>query len=295
MIGIAIVFSITPPRRRLRLRASVSSALVALAFTNGVACSILTSTDDLTGGSDASVDQAVTDGPSSEASSEGSADVPPPRFCSTLSPAPALCEDFDGTSSFDAQFSQDLVGSPNTIGADNTSSKSSPRSFFAHINAGSNPGRAYAYMFKTFAGPVTRISFAFDIMLVDVVSGESSVVAGIVVNDGMPTRHALALLLSGVDAQTEETFVAAGVTQYKDKVLSRFPVVKTWSRVEVDMALSPPTMTVKVDGTTTLDGVALDPSWPTSGSVQINLGVTYVTSTAGAWLVRYDNVVADPK
>ncbi len=293
MIGIAIVLSITT--LRLRLRAGVSSALVALAVTNGVACSILTSTDDLTGGSDASVDQAVTDAPSSEASPEGAVDALPPAFCSTLSPAPALCEDFDGTSSFDAQFSQDLVGSPNTIGADNTLSKSPPRSFFAHINAGSNPGRAYAYMFKTFAAPVARVSFAFDIMLVDVVSGESSVVAGIVVNDGMPTRHALALILSGVDAQTEESFVAGGVTQYKDKVLSRFPVVKTWSRVEVDMALSPPTLTVKVDGTTTLDGVALDPSWPTSGSVQINLGVTYVTSTAGPWLVRYDNVVVDPR
>lgn len=287
MIGIVIVISITTHR----LRASLSSALVALAVTNGVACSVLTSTDGLTGGSDASVDQAVTDAPSSEAS----ADAPPPAFCSTLSPAPALCEDFDGTSSFDAQFSQDLVGSPNTIGADNMSSKSPPRSFFAHINAGSNPGRAYAYMFKTFAAPVTRISFAFDIMMVDVVSGESSVMAGIGVNDGMPTQHALSLILSGVDAQTEESFAVAGVTQYKDKVLSRFPVVKTWSRVQIDMALSPPTLTMTVDGTTTLDRVALDPSWPTSGSVQINLGVTYVTSTAGPWLVRYDNVVVDPK
>ncbi len=278
---------------RLRTLHSLLASVAMAALPVG--CSILTSTDGLVGGGagDAGADHATSDATGFDATG----DAPTGPFCSTLSPMPALCEDFDGTNAFAAQFSDKLEPSPNHIGADTTFFKSPTRSFFAKVDPGVATGDSYAYMFKLFMTSATHVSFGFDIMMVDVVNGKYAVAAGIVINEGMPTRHGLALVASGTDASLEESFRADGGTRYFDTPLAVSPVAKTWSRVQIDLSLtsSPATVSVTVDGKTSLSSAPLDASWPTSGTVQINLGMTYVNDTNGPWLIRYDNVTVDPK
>jgi hypothetical protein len=257
---------------------------------------------------DGPVDSAVTDASAPESSvdaaPEGASDVvTTTAFCASLSPAPTLCVDFDEGGAFDALFPQLQQPSPGHVGADGAYFSSPPDSFYSKIDPGAS--LAEAYMSHHFtgmgSGTASTIEYAFDLLFEQYVPNSWATIAGISVGAGQAVQHDLVIAVSSTAAEMEQSFVGVdGGLSFLDTPLSVAPSPNVWTRIDITLSLTQRTMTVTVGGVAALTNAPLDPTWTVFtggtgglGGITINLGVSYVASTASAWAVRYDNVVAD--
>jgi hypothetical protein len=233
---------------------------------------------------------AQADAPLTDAAVEADA---PLHFCASLTTAAALCEDFDEGNPFNAQFSTIVEGASGHVGADSAYSKSAPNSFFSNLDQ--NMPMAYAYVRRVFSGTSSRVDYAFDVLLVQTVSAQSVVAAAILVDEGLGAQHQITLVF-GATREVEESYTpSGGNTVFVDTALAAWPSLGKWSHVDWVVSLAAQTVSVTVDGTPALANAPLDPSWPASGPLGIRLGMSYATSTAGPWSIRYDDVVANPQ
>jgi hypothetical protein len=214
-------------------------------------------------------------------------------FCASLDPAPALCADFDEGGGYAAQFPQSNQPGSGHLGVNGAASTSRPDSFFATIDANSSGTQAEAYVSHSFTGQSSKLEYAFDLMLDGYVSGQWAVVAGIRLDAGAPLT--LRLVVSSDGAEMEQSFPGAdGGLVFVDAPLKPAPTPGVWTRIDITLSLTDRTVTVLVGGVNALASTSVDPTWPTSGALAVDLGFTYVATTSSGWSVRFDDVVVDP-
>lgn len=244
---------------------------------------------------DTSVHDAASDGGVDAVADTVSTPDASAHFCAFLSPAPVLCEDFDEGTAFDARFTAKFVASTAHLGADGAYAKTAPDSLFSSTDTSTPFVNSYAYLSRVFTGTGSRLELAFDVLLVQTVSGQSAVTAALIVDDGLPTQHQLAFVLGSLN-EIEESFVAAdGGSIFLDTQLAVSPTPGTWSRVDIVLSLPQRTATVTVDGAAAVTAAPLDSSWPASGVLTADVGIGYVSGTSGPWDIRYDDVVGQPQ
>jgi hypothetical protein len=244
------------------------------------------------GGSDTRLDAVGTADAPIKADAPAEADASQ-HFCASLPVAPVLCEDFDEGTPFDAQFTSTDQGAPGHVGADGAMFKTPPDSLFSTIDQGM--AAAYAFLARVFSGTSSRIEYAFDVMLVQAVSGQLVVPAAILVDEGLTTQHQVTLVLGGRN-EVEQSFAGPdGGTIFVDTPLGVGPSLGQWSRVDIVVSLAQHTINVTVDGAAALTASPLDSSWPGAGTLSIDLGIAYVSDTSGPWSIRYDDVVVNPQ
>jgi hypothetical protein len=255
---------------------------------------------------DAPVDSAAPDASAPEASvdaaPEAAPDVVTTTFCASLSPAPTLCVDFDEGAAFDALFPQLQQPSAGHVGADGTQFSSPPDSFFSKIDK--NALLPEAYMSHPFtggnSGTATNIEYAFDLLFQQYVNDSNASVVRISLGRQQAWEHDLVLAVSSTGAEMEESFTTDAGLSFVDTFLSVAPAPNTWTRVDITVSLLQQTMSVKVGGVAALTNQRLDSSWAifsggtgSLGGITIDLGMSYAASTNSAWVMRYDNVVAN--
>ncbi len=220
-------------------RATISALSAALVVT-AVACRGILGVDDLpplaTG--DAGFDADGLDAPIESGA----------RYCSTLSPAPQLCADFDGDGPYGEGFDN---GTQNpdpgaqkggTLALDTTSSRSGPASLFLQTpSVLQSSDAAAAILLKTLPSVTPRLAVAFDMLVdtEDIPSGN-----GFVILAAVDFGIGAAIFLR--DARGPAISVAPdGLTVH---LSSRFPV-GAWRTVELTIVNAP------VDGGT--DGLVI--------------------------------------
>src|SRR5262249_31166367 len=153
------------------------------------------------GGADASLDAPF--GPDAETDG-GAIDCGMPTciWCNTVSPKPLFCTDFD-ENPFDYDWMNTIVPAPGRLGADSTVYRSPRYSLFSLVQGSSMSGNTYAYLTKTFTGltAATDFTFAFDLLLQQMVSGPHALVAELNVGD---SNHSLDLAVAAGDTTLQE-------------------------------------------------------------------------------------------
>lgn len=242
---------------------------------------------DSAAGSEAASDSAM----GTEARAEAEAEAAPGSYCASLSPQPSFCADFD-QGPFNTGFP--VLNEPGSgdLGADSQYSVSAPNSMYAQIAQGASSGHTYAYAERSFTSTAAGADFAFDIRPVSVTANASAVMAKIGLDLGLPTEHALALVLSTNDGIEESFFAADGGEVFLEHDFAPVLQVGQWTRIEIVLDLTHGTVAALADGTQVLAPSPLDASWPTSTStLAIDVGFGYANTTTSAWVARYDDVV----
>lgn len=215
-------------------------------------------------------------------------------FCASLMPKPKLCEDFDSNNPFDFQFSSKNVSPTAMLGSDTNAFVSSPNSLSARlamvVDAGSS---SVAYMSRNFVGTASKITYAFDLRVDQIVAGgKSGVLGGFLIDPGSPSEHDLTMYVTDTYASLEEVFKVNNVYQYVDHKLAIAPKLGAWTRIVISADLVARTVDVTVGGMPALAMKSLDNTW-NAGAPTFNVGFTYASGQAMPWAAHYDNVVID--
>lgn len=235
---------------------------------------------------DAGVDVGVDGGGDAVALDAGK-DVGPPKdagpFCTTLSPKPTFCDDFDGLD-LSQTWDQRLAVAGSGVARDGAEVTSGALALLATSKATSTGEPVTALVRKTIGGTPTNVRFAFA-MRPEAAPPTLGVLWYATLD--LSTAHLFTFYLrdpSGGPALVEQ---AAGGVEVRTPL--PLPPADAWTRVEVDADLGAKTLTVRYDGAKVIDAVAIvagvqDPT--------IRLGVLG-NGPAAAYAVRFDDVVLD--
>lgn len=214
-------------------------------------------------------------------------------FCDGLSPKPVFCEDFDSNAVFSAQFTNVHVTAKGKLGADTAAFTSPPRSLLAQLQqAGTNAD--FAFLTRVFTGAPTDLDYSLDVRIDALVAGESSVLAGLVVGEGTPAEHAMAMVASDGDLFFEESYPTDAARVFNDTLILGAALPKgVWVRVRMHLSIATHMAEAFLDGKLAKT-FALHPAWAPA-LPQIDLGYTYVAKQTSPWSVHFDNVVYDAK
>jgi hypothetical protein len=231
-------------------------------------------------------------------------------FCASLSPTPTFCDDFDEATSPTGW--DQIIQNNGAVTVDSLLAFSKPGSMLAETSAAVGGQQTEADVLKQFAslqGKAIQISASFEmnVQTWDPSSSGQILAFEIIFKNSSSTFNQIVLNLnslgaSGVSAQIAENAQGAdgGEAGYNSYPLSTHPPTKTWTKVEVDLVIASPTsaasnvITVKLDGATQLSQQALQVPLQ-GGSPWVHMGIGYVATPAGAWAVRFDDLVVDIK
>lgn len=221
------------------------------------------------------------------------ADSAPAAFCAGLSPKPIFCEDFDSAASFSAQFTNVHQTKLASLSADSAAFTSPPRSLLAQLPSSSS-NSDFAFLTRVFTGSPTELDFAFDLRIDGLVAGEASVVADLIVGEGTPSEHEMAVVAIDGDLFFEESFPTDASRVFNEaQILSGTLPKGTWIRIRMLLSLKTHQAQAFIDGALAKT-FALDPGWA-AGLPQIDLGYSYVSKQSSPWSAHFDNVVYDAK
>ncbi len=218
-------------------------------------------------------------------------------FCSTLSPRPTLCSDFDeGPGSLAPWTINTLNGNgvpgAGTVTLDLSTFVSSPGSLHQATNpALGDAGDFYrALISKHFGVTGSDVTFASDVLRPD---GGSTVVAELAFGHPDGTSDVLDVLLGG-GAYQYVPGDAGGIVEVKYFNIGAGMPAGAWHRFTLHVVVGPPaTMSVTFDTTTVLDAGVLDPRFA-NGAVSATIG-PIAHSPAPAQDLHLDDVVIDIK
>jgi hypothetical protein len=219
--------------------------------------------------------------------------TPEAGFCASLGGTHALCEDFDESTSFNAQFTNVHLSTNGSLANDTTEVVSAPRSLLASIPAEGSKTGDDAFMTRLFSGNASKATYSFDFRIDSLATGKSSVFGGIIFDDGVPDFHAMAIYMTDTYAALEESFFQAdGGTTYKDHTFTTPVPIGKWTRVVFSVDVSAHVCNASLDGNPVVVNSPIDATWK-AGTTAIDLGFTFVESETTAWQARYDDVVFD--
>lgn len=170
-------------------------------------------------------------------------------WCSTVSPTPTFCADFD-EGAFDSGWSSSQATN-GTIGLDNAL-YTSPHDSLVASSATTN-ANVQAAVFNQFAASGSAYHYAFDLHVDAVSTGAEPVFAEVQLFEGTTLGYGLTFIVESGGALIEESYTNGGV-QFVDTPLSMAPPIGTWTRVTIDIGAPPAgNVTVHIGGTTVLD------------------------------------------
>jgi hypothetical protein len=210
-----------------------------------------------------------------EAAAEADA---PAHWCAEQSPTPLLCEDFD----IPGEATPWLSLGPMASGSLDTTSFTSPPASLL-VSAGN-----YAFYGANAPLPanLASVHLEYDLFLESLPGSMISHQLRLE-NPGQPAYLLQLFLQSGDGYAVSETegSDAGGVSQ----LLASSPAVGAWSHVEDDVAFSPPTRTVRVNGQVVVSA-PLDSGWMRGTSINLQLGIAYAQGSAPV-VLRVDDVL----
>jgi hypothetical protein len=291
------------------LAASVASAA---SLANLAGCSLLTSSDGLTGATtDASTssgaDGAGTRRPDGAGGSDSGLDdaqagddgsVPSgPSFCARLAPAPLFCDDFDEAplaASWDS-----VVATEGEVVLSASDALSPPRSMLVTTKTQSDLG-LQAFVVKAFAPWTARpMTATLDAdVRVDRVNAADMPLLAIQLLEAGGKLYEVQLRASGAGSSLATIFREhthdASTDGVSDRGLAAAIVVGAWTHVQIQLTyrlVAASRARVTIDGVIALDA-PVSPS-TIGGTPRVALGVTAVSVPTDPWAVRYDNAVFD--
>jgi len=244
-----------------------------------------TSDADLPDSADANVD-APTDAKTDAKIDAG------PSFCSTLSPAPKFCDDFDDGDAANAWNTQTVLGG-SVLDVDNVTYASAPYSLGIATPPLLNMQSAAALLRKTLFGTAkhSTLSFSTYFMTSPVVTKGSLAIATLDVSlDHFFTLHLRDSPQDGVSlpAAVLEEIEGSTITRFP---LSSVPPMSAWTRVVIDIDLNAAKANVTIGGTKVVDNVTIGTTGGTEATVR--LGAIYLFGPADPVEARFDDVVID--
>jgi len=276
------------------LRAWTAVSVVALG-AGAVQCSLLPSLDGLVGG------QGLPDASDEVPRDVSPADAPAEsgdggRWCASLSPTPMFCDDFDDQGPF-TRWTDLYVRSGGTVGRDGTAFRSAPNALLALSPASVDPSSSLVYLSTTATKSKVRIAYDMRIDARDPKTGYAEI--NYINFDTPGLAFAVYLRVfdsaSSVTRITSEVYLPDGGIPAHDVALAGMPRFDVWTRVgvEVDVASTPRTLTVTIDGIVAALQT-LEPGLYAPGPVSARVGIGYTGyPTTGDWRIRYDNVTID--
>lgn len=245
-------------------------------------------------------DAATPDAPDADGSSAAdagtdgadggpSADVVPPggRYCSTLTPAPRFCDDFDD-GDLTNDWTQFAVQPGSLFELDSSSSASGPASFHLIARASAAAAANNVLLRTTMFGAVKRGKLAFAARLPSVTFAKGTIaIAQFYVNlDDVYT-----LYLRGPDDAANipmlEAYVGGVTTRH---MLTRLPPAGVWTRVAIDLDLAGGRASVSFGADKALDGVAIGVLTGSEATVRIG---AIIDGPVDAFEASFDDVIVD--
>ena len=284
-----------PPFPCARYTAGMRQWRLAL-FALGLACNALPAVSVDDGGvsaPDAGPPASASDAGPAEDSGDAhaprdGAEVGAPTWCDTRVPAPVFCDDFD-RGELGARWDFFLKSPPGTAALDFTDARSSPNALTIVTGKIADAEFGSILLRKTVGGSPIRARLGFDVR---VDATQTSGTLAIATLD-LATDHLLTLYLrddnpgSPGPALVE---VPPGGAPPVRNALPVVPAVGQWTRVELDVDAAAGKATVRFDGKTILDGVALAAGATTKPTVRVGV---LCSGPADPYAFRFDNVALD--
>jgi hypothetical protein len=211
-------------------------------------------------------------------------------FCASLTTPVAFCSDFDTPQTGVTEWTgmQLMVGQ---LAADAAAAHSPPAGLHATTGVIDAGGTAAAYYAKTLSTSVTRARLSYDLQLAATGVGDP-IISELFFTDVTGFTHEIELVspMAPANAYIEEGVqppsMAETFTSYSLPTLPQ----GEWHRFTLDIDMSAPALSVLEDGTDVLDTALVDSH---AGTLELWLGVTYLSGPAAAWDVDLDNVVIE--
>lgn len=234
---------------------------------------------------DASTDAGVVDAPPSDAPVGDAAG----SFCTTLSPKPTFCADFDDDD-FPAGFDK-LVQFGEAKGLlDNGALGNPARSFSASVTALTGTKQGASHFEKAFGATPKTLRIELDYLPTALETTERAILRVGFSND----KDQIVFLVRSSGARiAESSTLADGGTEYAGGPLSTGFTVGVWTHVKWTITIGATTSSSSVSlGSTAVEFDSLHAHRYASGPT-VNVGLIFVGAPSNGWAIRVDNVVID--
>lgn len=260
-------------------------------------CLLTQSLDHYSGGqsADSAIDgQGILgDGSTIGEASDGEGPTPGP-FCSSFSPKPTVCTDFD-TAGFDAMWDEiESAGIATSLGVDTTRFVSSPNGFRASTPSNQTPDK-YVYSFLRHVDTSTTVTKSVDMTIDWYFDGTSFAGANsnAITQISIPKEHQYDLEFR-VDASG-----ALVVSEFANNQGESFPtsvtlIPKTWYRLRMTYDHVAHALTAYVNGAKKIDALLLKKAPPTGAGYEWRVGSATKAPTE-AFTCVVDNLAIDIK
>lgn len=252
-----------------------------------VACSLLTDLGGLSSGAtdagDAGGDVATPVDAAVSADADGAAEAGG-RFCATLSPAPVLCEDFDGDDPV-SSWTVDTKGAQSVVRVSTANVRSSPRALESIVAAELPNYRAGAWR-RSIAGVVNHARLSYSLFVAEPPVGSYELaLLRFTALDTNRSEFYLSLRESGAIFGEQSTSPSLG----RELALSLAVPIRRWTRVVIDLVLTAPTsMVVTIDGVEALRQPSMSAA---PGVASVAAGITYANAPTSSGHVFFDDLV----
>jgi hypothetical protein len=282
-----------------------SRVVAALASSAFVACSLVVSTDGLSGGAatpDAAPGEAGADAPYADdgappADAAFDGDAALTRGCAALSPAPKFCDDFERESVLGSWDGLDAPGGGSAV-IDHTDSWSPTRSLLCTTPAvtGSDLWASLARAFPGAAMSLSDVSVRFqERIAAKVEQGQFDLMRLELIAPGDTVGHlTLAITLRPTEVIVNENDYRVSPAVYHGHTFARMPAYGAWEAFALHVALTgTPHVTVTLGTDIVVNADLLSPKVAPSALV-LHLGVFESTGSGGGpRTVHIDDVVVD--
>jgi hypothetical protein len=254
---------------------------IAIVLTAGavVACSALTSLDDLRG-TDAAPDVV-------DASFDALTEAAPTPFCAPyVDAALTYCESFDLVT--DGAALALATGGDATAKIDDSDFTSPPASLRLDVSTTNAPS-VKAYLTHSIAAEPSKVVVDFELEVVSLANTAVNVAAiGIASTTGNRSVNAI-LYVTGI--QLQESVPTDAGTAYIDHPYISRTWDHEWHAIEIVLDLGTKTTSLAIDGATLEANYALSSGWA-KGLFTLNIGVTYANAPDAGYTLRADDVLA---
>lgn len=271
--------------------------VVGMALASGAGCTLLTSTDGLSGtetvpdggAADSASDAAATEtGPVADAGADSDADAAVGPYCASLSPPPKFCADFDMGVLTD-------YGSPsNGATFDSAVFKSPSRSLLCTVSGGAVD--RYSQLDKAFGESPSSYEVSFDIFVDTYDASRDVELVGVHLSQGGGATCDTKLSIRGsvwhFDESCETASASVFALSHDAKVTA---AIGRWVHVDYAVSLvAPRALSLAIDGAKAIDALTPNAALST-GSARLIMGISYLQQNATGSKVHLDNVRFDFK
>jgi hypothetical protein len=215
------------------------------------------------------------------------------KFCASLNPAPMFCDDFDTPNEpLGARWGNNFDNEGELAFAEDDP-KSPPRFLRATTNTSATE-KLHVHLRKMFSAQ-TRIKCSFDLRIRAIATNKEIEVGVLAIRRSEAYfNFPIAIESTGeLKVYSQRGYMDGGFFGRTINTGVKVPM-ETWTHFDVllDMSVSPPIFSLRMNQTTLIDKVGID-SGVAPGNTELEVGITYVSEPATPCIADTDNVVFD--